>query len=234
MVLAALHVAIAQDAEDEKLKHVAAAQTAYDTLKTSAALKDLTDAQNAYAQSVVDAGKAQNAYVLATQKLIIDQQQKWDQLIDGLIQKSGAPGLSMSQTGVVSFDPMTFLFAAFEQSQAFGQVMATVTQIVTVFGEMLDALEPIIDALLNVVKAVANVFIFLYNMVARILSLMGIQVQQLQYLTSAISGLIPLFRSGTRSRRSTSSQPASSTARFRRHRRTTARCLALKVPVKTC
>ncbi len=194
VVLAALHVAIAQDAEDEKLKHVAAAQTAYDTLKTSAALKDLTDAQNAYAQSVVDAGKAQNAYVLATQKLIIDQQQKWDQLIDGLIQKSGAPGLSMSQTGVVSFDPMTFLFAAFEQSQAFGQVMATVTQIVTVFGEMLDALEPIIDALLNVVKAVANVFIFLYNMVARILSLMGIQVQQLQYLTSAISGLIPLIQ----------------------------------------
>ena len=195
VALAALGVAIAQDAEDEKAKHVANAQNAYDTLKTSQALKDLTDAQNAYAQSVVDTAKAQDAYVLATQKLIIDQQQKWDQLINGLVEKVGAPGLSANaQTGAISFDPMTFLFAAIEQSQVFGNVMSTVTQIVQVFAEMLDALRPVIDALLQVVKAVANVFIFLYNMVARILDLFGLQIQQLNYLNSAIGGLVPLLQ----------------------------------------
>ncbi len=142
----------------------------------------------------MDATKVNNAYLVAQQKLIVDQQQKWDQLINGLISKAGAPGLGMTQTGVISFDPMTFLFAAIEQSQQFGNIMATVTQIVQVFAEMLQALAPVIDALLDVVKAVANVFIFLYNMVARILDLFGLQIQQLNYLNSAIGGLIPLIQ----------------------------------------
>jgi hypothetical protein len=195
VALAALAVAIAQDTEDDKAKHVAAAQNAYDAVKSADNLKALTDAQNAYSQSVVDATKAQDSYVLATQKLIQDQQQKWDELINGLVQKIGAPGLSVNpNTAALSFDPTQLFMAALEQSQTFGDVMATVTQIVQTFAQAIEAFRPIIDALLDVVRAVVNVFIFLYNTVARILDLFGLQIQQLQYLNSAIGGLVPLIQ----------------------------------------
>ncbi len=196
IALAELALATAQAGEAEKADIVAIRQHAYELVKSSDNEKLLTAAKEAEAQAALDVTKANDSLVQAQQRMQLDIAAQWNQLMNGLIEKTGMPGLTGagSATSPLSFNPMSFLFAALEQTQTFGNVMATVTQIVQVFAQMLDTLKPVIDALLQVVKAVVNVFIFLYNMVARILDLFGLQVQQLNYLNSAIGGLIPLIQ----------------------------------------
>jgi hypothetical protein len=195
VALAQLGVAMADDEAAEKSKIVALREAAYEAVKNADNLRALTDAQTAAAQSALDLVKANDTLAVAQQKLQLDIAQKWDTLMNGLVEKIGAPGLSGGGTATspLSFNPMAMLFAAIEQTQTFGNIMTTVTQIVQTFAQALDALKPIIDALLDVIRAVVNVFIFMYNAVARLLEMIGIQVQQLQYLNAAIGNLVPLI-----------------------------------------
>jgi hypothetical protein len=195
IALAQLALAAAKDEEATKKHTLAILQEVYDKTKSKDDLDKLTAAQNALTQATMDVVKANDAYLVAQQKLTLDLAQKWDTLMNGLIQKVGAPGLSGagSATSPLSFNPMQFLFAALEQTQAFADVMNTATAITNTLVQAFEAFRPIIDAVMDVVRAVANVFIFLYNAVARILDLFGLQIQQLQYLTDAMSGLVPLI-----------------------------------------
>jgi hypothetical protein len=195
IALAQLAVAAANAEAAEKADIVAIRQHAYDTLKSVDNEKLLTEAKNQEAQAALDVTKANNALVVAQQKMTFDIAQQWNTLMNGLIQKVGAPGLggAGSATAPLTFNPMEMLFAAFEQTRSFADIMTTVTQIMQTFAQAMDALKPMIDALLDVVRAVVNVFIFLYNGVARILDLFGMQIQQLQYLNSAIGALVPLI-----------------------------------------
>lgn len=190
VALAELHLAVAQDTLDEKL-------TIQANDKARAATDHGTAAQQAFIDSTLAVTQAQNALAkanddltLANKKFFTDQQAMWNNLITGLLQKANAPGLSFNaSTASISFNPMEMLFAALEQTQMFANVMTTVTQIVQTFSQALNALEPVVNALLDILRAIANVFIFLYNTVARILDLFGLQIQQLQYLTGAIGDL---------------------------------------------
>lgn len=190
--LAQLALAAAEDTKAEKEHAAALLQDEYNRTQSHDALQRLTDAQNQLAQSTLEVAKAQDAYNLAQDQLIVDQKQKWDTFIDGLVSKAGMPGLS-AQNGMISFNPLTLLLDAISKTQAFADIINTATQIVNTLAQAFEALRPVIDAVMMIVRAVVNVFIFLYNAVARILDLFGLQIQQLQYLTDAMSGLVPLI-----------------------------------------
>ena len=187
-----LAVAAAVDAEAIKQEALARARLAYDQTHSVEDANRLREAQNALTQATLTAIRAEDTRAADEQQFLTDQRARWTNFIDDLVSKANAPGLS-ANAGAVSFNPLEFFLAVIEKTRSFADVMTTVTQITEVFARMLDALKPIIDALLDVIRAVVNVFIFLYNTVARILDLFGLQIQQLQYLTAAIGGLVPLI-----------------------------------------
>ncbi|HKU81653.1 MAG TPA: hypothetical protein VJP76_05740 [Candidatus Tumulicola sp.] len=183
-----LALAAAIDAEAVKQDALARARAAYDQTQSHADYQRLTEAQNALTQATLGVAKAEDQLTVDNAKLTTDQRAKWTDLINELIQKAGMPGLSLS-----GFNPAQFLIAAFEQSLAFADVMGTVNQIVRVFAQILSALRPVINALLDVVRTVVNVFIFLYDTLARILNMFGMQLQILNYLNGAYAGMVPLI-----------------------------------------
>lgn len=187
-----LAVAAAIDTESLKQNELARARAAYDQTKSVDDLNRLREAQNALTAATLAVDKAENQRAADEAKLTADQATKWTKLIDDLTQKAGAPGLT-SQAGAISFNPWEFLMAAFEQSTAFADVMGTVNQIVQTFAQILSALRPVINALLDVVRTVVNVFIFLYDTIARILNMFGLQLQILNYLNGAYAGMVPLI-----------------------------------------
>lgn len=191
--LAQLALQLAEDTEAVKQHALGLRQDEFNRDQSTENATRLAQAQQAEAQATLDVVRAQNALNLASDQLIVDQKQKWDDFINTLVQKANVPGLSGSAQAGFSFNPLGLLMAAIEKTQVFADVINTVTSIVNTFALALNAFRPIIDALLQVVRAVANVFIFMYNAVARILDLFGLQIRQLQYLTDAMQGLIPLI-----------------------------------------
>lgn len=107
-----------------------------------------------------------------------------DQLLQGLALKAGVPGLSANGAGALAFNPTTFLIDAISKTKAFGDVMNFVGQIVKIVGQIFEALRPILDLVLTIVASVVNVFIDLYNMVARLLSLLGLHVKLLDKINT--------------------------------------------------
>jgi hypothetical protein len=192
IALAQLAVAAAVDTEALKQHELATARQAYDRTHSTDDANRLADAQNALTEATLNVVKAEDARAVDEQKLVTDQRSRWTDLIDELVQKAGVPGLT-SQGGVQSFNPLQFLVAAFEQSQTFADVMGTVNAIMKVFVQVFNAFRPVIDALLQVVRGVVNVFIFLYDAVAHILNLFGLQIPIIQALNSAFYDMVPLI-----------------------------------------
>ncbi len=105
------------------------------------------------------------------------------------------PGLSIGEGGKIgSFSIWGILGEAASKSKAFGDVMQTVTEIVSMFAQIIDAFRPVIDLLLKGVLMVANGFIALWNTISSILSVFGIHIGKLQKLHTALGGLTPFLR----------------------------------------
>lgn len=182
--------ALAQHTATVDANRAAQTHTVEDQTKAADAQNAATAATNSRIAAEYRLNEAEDLYT----KALKDRTSLLTKALDELVKKLNVPGLTQNANGIgFSFNPMQFLLQAFEQTKAFGDIMATVNQIVKVFVQILDDLRPVIDLLLAGLRAVANVFIFLYDTVARILRLFGIHLQLINSLNAAY-GNIPLIQ----------------------------------------
>ncbi len=92
------------------------------------------------------------------------------------------PGVSVGATGALGFNPAALFADVITQSKSFADVMQLVNEIMSTLVQILDTFEPVVDALLKVVAIVVNGFIGLWNAIVRLIGLIGIHLQQLQYI----------------------------------------------------
>jgi hypothetical protein len=138
--------------------------------------------------------KAHNDVALATvqlQKDLDGTHLSFTKFMADLESKLGVSklGLEPKASGGMSFDPMSLLLNAFEKTKAFADIQGVVNELLKVFAQMLDALRPVIDFLLRAVVDVANGFIDVWNAIASILRIFGIQLPILEKLTYDFSSL---------------------------------------------
>jgi len=131
--------------------------------------------------------KNAQAEVLYQQKLRADRDRR--EILDRTAGR--IPGMTVTSTGGLGAFNWGSVFAdAISQSHAFANVMEFVNEIMYTFSSIVNAIEPILDALLTVAAMLVNGFISLWNMIARLVSILGIHLQQLQYINT-------VFNSGT-------------------------------------
>lgn len=145
----------------------------------------LSDAEAALALATTDLTQAQQRYLDTLKHQLAENFNK------SLAEK--LPGASLNQNQQLSFNPYQFLLQVIEQTKSFADVMQVVNTVMKVFAQVIDAFRPVIDDLLMIVVGVVKVFIDLWNAIARVMSLLGIHIQQLSLLNTETEPLVQIY-----------------------------------------
>lgn len=146
--------------------------------------KAAADAQLAVEKASVGVSAALDDLRLASKKLKEVKLEESNSTKKTILDATAAkiPGVSVGATGALGFNPAALFADAIAQSKSFSDVMQLVNELMSTFSGIIDAFEPVIDALLKVVAILVNGLISLFNTIIRLISIFGIQLQQLQYI----------------------------------------------------
>ena len=149
----------------------------------------LADANDRLDQTTLAVAKAMDDVSIATKKLKLAKDEEHASTLKAIEDKTIAriPGVSVGQTGNVGFNFGSFLADAISQSHLFANVMQLVNEIMFVFQQIITAVEPIMDSLLTVIAYIVNGFISLWNMIAKLVQILGVHLAQLNYINTVFS-----------------------------------------------
>jgi len=114
----------------------------------------------------------------------LEQSRKLITGLEDLLAKA-VPGLQPNPTqgqGAMMFNWVAFLLQAVQNTKAYADIQLNITQIMRVFGEILDSMRPVIDLVLRGLVFLVNAIIDAYNMIARLVNLLGLHVQLLDQI----------------------------------------------------
>jgi len=138
----------------------------------------VTKAGNALAETIAGLGDHLDTFGQGLEKILASK-------IPGLTAKQAKPGDPVT----LGFSWATFLLSAVQNTKAFADIMKTITEIMGVVAQIFDALRPVIDLFLKGVILIANGFITLWNVIAKLLRLLGIHVALLDKINADFSDL---------------------------------------------
>ena len=151
-------------------------------------LKQLAASQIAVQQASANLATSLQQLQLETAKVLQAQRERAGRDRKEILDKTAdkIPGVSTTATGGLAAFNWGSVFAdAIANSHAFANIMELVNEIMYTFTQIFQEFEPIIDDVLHVMALLVNGFISLWNTIAKIVSLLGIHVAQLQYINTA-------------------------------------------------
>jgi hypothetical protein len=186
--IAQLDLSIAKIKEETAARDRSTAKMIDQLQNTTESHKRLAAAEKTLEEAHLGAVRALNAF----QEEQAKQVDSFGQALGKLL-ASKIPGLTATDKpggGIaLGFSWQTFLLSAIQNTKSFGDIMKTITEIMGVVAQIFDALRPVIDLFLKGVILIANGFITLWNVIAKLLRLLGIHVALLDKINADFTSL---------------------------------------------